>query len=53
MKMREFIRENREVIDQVIDEESPNSPHNDRERELWVRNHEGLYHIAIREGVKV
>lgn len=56
MKMRDFIRQNRKAIDAVINAPPggrPDLPRNDGDREQWVRNHEGLYHMARRSGVKV
>jgi hypothetical protein len=51
--MREFIRQNREAIDVAIKTQCDNVQLNDREREMWIRNDEGLYHWARREGVPV
>ena len=48
-----WIRENREQIDKEIQLACPGAPRNDRERELWIRNDEGLYRWARSEGVNV
>lgn len=54
MRLREFIRKNREELDRIIKGEVPNSRRlNDEEREMWVLNDEGLYKWARREGVPV
>ena len=57
MRMREFIRQNREEIDEWIDfalSKSDDSPKRiDREREEWISNDEGLYNWARREGVPI
>ena len=53
--MREFIREHREELDTAIRGalKKPDFPMNDRERELWILNDEGLYGWARSEGVRV
>ena len=51
--MREFIRDNREEIDRHIESVCPDAPKTDHERELWIRNDEQLYLMAIGAGVKV
>ena len=56
MKLRDFIRANRAELDQCIAralgmETNPNP--NDRERELWVLNDEGLYSWARSEGCTI
>ena len=52
--MRRFIRKNREAIDKAIRSACPNvGSLNDRERELWILNDEGLYNWARSEGVKI
>lgn len=53
MKLRDFIRENREALDKVIQRASPGAPRNDRERELWVLNNEGLYRWARSAGCRI
>lgn len=53
MRMREFIRNNRQVIDEVIKRVTKlDTRINDAEREMWVMNDEGLYQAAASEGVK-
>lgn len=52
--MGNFIRQNREEIDKVIKSANPGqSIWNDRERELWILNNEGLYNWARSEGVNI
>ena len=46
MTMQEFIEENRDVIDDVILSYVPGSI-DDEEREMWVRNNEYLYGMAL------
>ena len=54
MSMREFLKRNRKEIDEGIKQACPNiKPLNDREREMWVLNDEGLYNWARQEGVKI
>jgi hypothetical protein len=65
MTMREFIRQNRQEIDDAINRvlyrydgrggpgtvPDPPPERNDVEREQWIANDEGLYLWAKREGV--
>lgn len=55
MKLQQFIKENREEIDNCIRRalrgELPYK--SDRERRLWILNDEGLYNWARSEGVKI
>lgn len=55
MRLREFIRQNREVIDAAVIDAygSAVKPSNDREREQWIMNYEALYLRAKRAGVHV
>jgi hypothetical protein len=53
MKLKNFIKENREEIDKCIKSVAPNSRINNDERRLWVLNDEGLYCWARQEGVKI
>lgn len=53
MSLTKWIREHRRELDQHIQWVAPGAPQNDRERELWVRNDETLYHWAKAEGVRV
>lgn len=53
MGLRQWIRENREEIDKAILSVNPCNRCNDEERELWVKNNEGLYLWAKAEGVRV
>ncbi len=58
MRMREFIRENRDGIDQVINRlrggpEGTFLRQNDQERKEWVLSDEPLYRWAQCEGVPV
>jgi len=41
--MRQWISENKDEIDAAIQRVAPGAPKNNRERELWVQNDEGLY----------
>jgi len=53
--MRDFIKENREEIDQSIKRVSGVSGLrlNDKDRQEWIANDEGLYNWAMSEGVNV
>jgi len=53
MKMRDFIRENREELDSCINNVCHQEKRNDREREMWILNDEGLYNWARGEGVRI
>ena len=54
MKLRDFIKENRQAIDDVIKKECPNvGPINDEERRLWILNLECLYNWARSQGVRI
>jgi len=39
----EWIRDNREELDNIIQNVAPGAPKNDEERRMWVENDEGLY----------
>lgn len=53
--MQDFIRENREALDEAIRRalKRPDWKLNDEERRQWIANDEGLYNWARSEGVKV
>lgn len=51
MKMKYFLKENREEIDRVITDGCSNHDIDDEEREIWVMNDEYLYNLAISQGV--
>lgn len=67
MKMKEFIRQHRSELDQVINSviyrydgnggvgkvPTPPPTYNDEERRLWILNDEGLYCWARSEGVRI
>lgn len=53
MTMREFIKQNKEEIDDAIKRVVPNARLNNEERRLWIMNDEGLYNWARRSGVRV
>lgn len=54
MKMSDFIRKHRGVIDSVIKTVTKRDGKlNDKERKEWVLNDEGLYNLARQKGVKV
>jgi len=49
MRKRDFIRENRKTIDDIIQKQIGKSEKlNDREREMWIQNYEPLYNWAKR-----
>ena len=49
MTLQNFIKENREELDRLID-----SPYrNDEERRQWIYNDEGLYNWARSSGVRI
>ena len=54
MTMREFIRQNREELDEIILRRCPDLHRlNDEERRQWVLNDETIYNIARVNGVRV
>lgn len=53
MRMRDFIKENKEEIDRTIKSECPNAPLNNQEREVWIMNNEYLYNLARYNKVNV
>ncbi|MCP4156669.1 MAG: hypothetical protein GY757_53645 [bacterium] len=67
MKLNDFIRENREELDQCINRElyrhdgrggrgtipDPPPKRNDDDRRQWILNDEGLYNWARSEGVRI
>ena len=54
MTLKDFIKDNREDIDECIKRVCPNNRYfNDAERENWVLNDEGLYRWARSEGVRI
>ena len=56
MKIKDFIRENRQGLDECIARamgRDSNPYPNDAERREWIRNDEGLYQWARSEGVKI
>ena len=53
MSLRQFIKEHREELDELIQNASPGAPKNDSEREMWILNDEGLYHWARSSGVNI
>ncbi len=54
MTMRQFIRKHRGEIDGAIRLACPNlGKFNDKDREGWILNDEGLYLWAKGEGVKI
>jgi len=53
-KLREWIRQNRHEIDELIRRACPNiGPLNDDDRRQWILNDEGLYLWAKAEGTNV
>ena len=56
MTLRDFIRDNRDELDQYIAHsigQDTNPRANDEERRQWVLNDEGLYNWARSEGVRI
>ena len=53
MTLRQFIKENRQALDEIIQGLAPGSSKSDSERELWVLNDEDLYNWARSEGVRI
>jgi len=53
MTMREFIKQNKDDLDQAIRRACSNCRLNDTERRMWILNDEGLYRWARSEGVKI
>ena len=56
MTLKEFIRENRDILDDCIARalgQDTNPRANDTERRLWILNDEGLYNWARSEGVRI
>lgn len=54
MNIREFIKQNRQDIDDCIKSACGNvGTLNDSDRRDWISNDEGLYSWAISEGVNV
>jgi heterodisulfide reductase subunit B len=53
MTMKDFIRENREELDECIKRVCPNCRMNNEERRLWILNDEGLYNWARSMGVRI
>ena len=52
MNMKQFIKEQKTLIDSVIRRVDKNARIDYDERELWVMNDESLYLLAKRKGVK-
>lgn len=53
MTIRDFIRTNREELDECIHGVCKSITLNDEDRRQWILNDEGLYNWARREGVKI
>ena len=55
MNMRQFIRENREEIDQFIKfhEGTNQPPLNNNRREMWINNTDKVSSLAKSKGVKI
>ena len=53
MTIKDFIKENRQELDECIQRACPGAPKNDNERRLWILNDEGLYNWARSEGVRI
>lgn len=53
MTLKNFIKENKEELDECIKRVYPDCKLNNEERRLWILNDEGLYRWAKSEGVRV
>lgn len=53
MTLRDFIKQNKDEIDTYIKSVVPENKLNDKERQLWIMNDEGLYNWAKAEGVRI
>lgn len=55
MSRKQFIKDNVEQIDEIIRAvlKEPTRRFNNKERELWILNHEVLYNWARSEGVEI
>lgn len=53
MTLKQFIRDNRDELDEAIQRVVPGAAKNDEERRQWVLNDEGLYNWARSEGVRI
>ena len=53
MTMKDFLKANRTEISDAVERATGTRPTNDKEREDWVLNDEGLYLWARAEGVPV
>ena len=53
ISLRQWIKENRQEIDQCIRRVVPNARIDDDERRMWILNDEGMYRWARSEGVNV
>ncbi len=53
MTLREFIKDNRQELDEAIRRVVPNAQIDNEERRQWVLNDEGLYNWARSEGVEI
>ena len=53
MTLKEFIKENKDGIDEVIEFHCSNCKLNNTERREWILNDEDLYRWAKREGVRI
>ena len=53
MTLEQFIKENRQEIDEAIKRVCDNCRLNDNERRLWILNDEGLYLWARSAGVRI
>lgn len=53
MSKRQFIRTNRQQIDEAIRASGYRGTLNDSDREVWIANLECLYRWALVSGVKV
>ena len=55
MSRKQFIKDNAEQIDEIIRAvlKEPTRRFNNKDRELWILNHEVLYNWARSEGVEI
>lgn len=53
MKLKDFIKENKDEIDKAIKRVCNNCKLNNKERKMWILNDESLYRWAKSNGVRI